>query len=85
MKRENAYNLDDYNQEENEESLSMSLNPDESSISSEDEDSEEKSNKKTIFFPRPFLTFFLSKNTQNKFINNVDVTGFSKKSILLWL
>ena len=83
MKRENAYNLDDYNQEENEESLSMSLNPDESSISSEDEDSEEKSNKKTIFFPRPFLTFFLSKNTQNKFINNVDVTGFSKKSILL--
>ena len=83
MKRENAYNMDENNQEENEESLSLSFNSDENSNSSENEDSDEKSNKKTIFFPRPYLTFFLSKSTQNKFVNTVDRTSFATKSISL--
>ena len=83
LKRKNVYIENENNLEENEESLSLSFNEDESNSSEDDEDSEEKSNKKTIFFPRPFLTFFLSKSTQNKFINTVDRSSFATKSISL--
>ena len=52
-------------------------------LSSDSEDSDENSNIKTIFFPRPYLTFFLSGSSQNKFINKVDrSTTFSKLNSL---
>ena len=66
------------NEEEIEESFSCSYSNNEE-ISSDDEDSNENSNVKTIFFPRPFLTFFLSKSTQNKFLNEVDRTSVHSK------
>ena len=49
----------------------------------DEEDSKEESNKKTIFFPRPFLTFFLSKSTQDRFIATVDRSSSTSKYISL--
>ena len=60
------------------ESLSLSSENDEED-SSEEENSDEQSNIKTIFFPRPFLTFFLSKSSQKKFINTVKRSNASTK------
>ena len=86
-RRKNVYPKEEINEnrnnhEEQEESLSLSSNV-EDSESSDYEDSEEESNIKTIFFPRPFLTFFLSKSIQKKFIDTVDRSKFSTKSISL--
>jgi hypothetical protein len=53
-----------------------------SDITEEDvneEEDEEKSNIKTMFFPRPYLTFFLSKSTKDRFINTVDRSSVSSK------
>ncbi len=55
-----------------------------SSYSSDEEDEDKNSNIKTIFFPRPFLTFFLSKSTKLKFNDIVDrSSNSSKKNSLL--
>ena len=79
MNIKNINNIADNNKyrEENEESLSISSTKSED-YSSLDED-DEKSNIKTIFYPRPFLTFFLSKSTQNKFDDFVDRNTVSSK------
>ena len=69
--------INNNNKIENEESLSLSSNNDDDS--SESENSEEKSNIKTIFFPRPFITFFLSKSTKNKILNTLDRSSNSAK------
>ena len=45
----------------------------------EEEGDEENSNIKTMFFPRPYLTFFLSKSTKERFINTVDRSSVSTK------
>ena len=53
-----------------------------SSDSSEDyfdESEENNSNIKTMFFPRPYLTFFLSKSSKERFINTVDRSTASSK------
>jgi inositol 1,4,5-triphosphate receptor type 3 len=44
-----------------------------------DENDEEKSKIKTMFFQRPYLTFFLSKSTKDRFINTVDRSTVSSK------
>ena len=45
----------------------------------DDEEDEENSNIKTMFFPRPYLTFFLSESTKDRFINTVDRSSVSSK------
>ena len=66
------------NEEEKSEQLSSSSIFSEESID-ENDDEEEKSNIKTVFFPRPYLSFFLSKSTKDKFANTVDRSSVSNK------
>ena len=84
VKRKNINENNDIQDiQENGEVLSLTSESNEDS-SSEDETSDENSNIRVIFFPRPFLTFFLSKSTQNRFINTVDrETASSKLTSLL--
>ena len=78
IKHEKNLNSDNNINNNEDECLSISSENEEDDLSDE-ENSEEESNVKTIFFPRPFLTFFLSKSTQNKFINTVDRSSDSSK------
>ena len=78
-------NINNENSQENNKEEYSDNNVEESSENDEEEElsdkksSDENSSKKKIFFPRPFLTFFLSKSTQNKFINTVDRSSASSK------
>ena len=54
----------------------------ESSLSMYDDEfdeGDEKSKIKTTFFPRPYITFFLSNSTKEKFLNTVDRSTASSK------
>ncbi len=73
---ENKYNINNINEEEKREIESSELMYNEDDFIENDE---EKSNIKTMFFPRPYLTFFLSKSTKDRFINTVDRKSASSK------
>ena len=64
-------------EEKSEEFSSSSINSEEYLDQSEEE--EERSNIKIIFFPRSYLSFFLSKSTKDRFVNTVDRSNIASK------
>ena len=75
----NPNNNNAHEEEKTEELSSITENDEDDDEDDDDDDDEGKSNMKTIFFPRPYLTYFLSRSTKERFINTADRSSASSK------